>query len=73
MRNKKKPRGAGAALQRWMRGREISAPELAEKIGVSRIQIHSYISGAKRPNLDHAAELERITGIPARRWAERPA
>ena len=63
---------ARRALARWMKNkkRPTSAVELAEQLGISNLNVHAYVAGRKRPGLKTAAALEKITGIPARKWAE---
>lgn len=42
-----------------------STTEKADKIGVSRVIVWSWITGRKRPSWRSCQTLEKITGVPA--------
>lgn len=56
-------------LQTWMERARESDASLAEKTGVSRVQISRVRRRICAPSLSLAARLEEITGIPAASFA----
>jgi len=53
-----------AALERA----EWSQQQLEQRLGVTRGLVSRWLSGERRPGLEHALELERLLKIPAKTW-----
>jgi len=60
------------SLQSWMERAKETDESLAERVGVSRVQISRIRRRMVRPSLKLAATLEDITGIPAAQFAREP-
>lgn len=74
MATKKSPRGgARFALARWMKRKEspTSARRLAELLEVNPVNVYAWLNGSKRPSLEHAVEIERLSGIAPKGWVRR--
>lgn len=56
-------------LQEWMSRAHETDASLAEKVGVSRVQISRIRRNKCGPSLPLAAKLEVLTGIPAASFA----
>ena len=54
----------GRRLRREMRIARISQPELAERIGVSRATICSYVNGRSMPTGRNISAIANVLGIP---------
>jgi predicted DNA-binding transcriptional regulator AlpA len=54
----------GRRLRREMRIARISQPELAERVGVSRVTIWSYVSGRTMPTGRNISAIAHALGIP---------
>lgn len=52
-------------LQTWMEANKVRDEDLAEKIGVSRVQVLRWRLQQNRPRPTKARKLEEITSIPA--------
>ena len=52
-------------------GNGYSKSEVAMVCGIHATSISGILSGERRPTVDQAAALERITKIPAIAWAHR--
>ncbi|GMV18623.1 MAG: hypothetical protein AMXMBFR56_68470 [Polyangiaceae bacterium] len=48
--------------------RRYTVSEIARRLGVSRQTVTSWCAGATVPQLEHAAALEAILGIPTKDW-----
>lgn len=53
------------ALASWMDRADEGDDTLAEKVGVSRVQISRIRRNLSRPSPELAAKLEVVTGVPA--------
>ncbi len=51
-------------LERWMSETKVLDDALAEKVGVSRVQILRIRRGQNRPSVETARKLAEITGLP---------
>lgn len=60
-------------LARWLRVHLWTVSALAEHLGCTRQAVHKWLSGETRPTIDHAAQLEELTGIPAASWRRHAA
>lgn len=52
-------------------GSRLSQRDVAKALGTTEQVIHSWKSGARRPNPDHADALERLVGVPRDKWRTR--
>lgn len=52
-------------LQNWMSENTVKDEVLAEKVGVSRVQVLRWRLRQNRPSPPRARKLEEITAIPA--------
>lgn len=59
-------------LQSWMSRAHETDETLAEKLGVSRVQVSRVRRRKCRPSLGLAVRLEGLTGIPASSFASSP-
>jgi plasmid maintenance system antidote protein VapI len=48
--------------------RKWSQTTLSEHLGVSKGHVSRWLSGARRPSLRWAVELEKVLGIPHQAW-----
>lgn len=53
----------------------LSQAALAKELGISRSHMSELVSGAKKPSLDLAFAIERVTegAVPAASWTEEQA
>jgi transcriptional regulator with XRE-family HTH domain len=61
---------AGAVLRKWRKSTRRPLRDVAAIIGVSEVTISDWERGKKRPRVEHASLIERLTGgeIPAASW-----
>lgn len=52
-------------LETWMTENVVTDEQLAERVGVSRVQVLRLRSGQNRPSPGTAKKIEAVTGIPA--------
>lgn len=59
-------------LQDFLRRTELTHVELARLASITPMQVSHLAAGRRRPSLDTAFVLERITGkrVPAKAWTE---
>lgn len=57
-------------LAEYMNKRELTQVQVGEAIGVPQSMVSRWLSGEKRPNLNHAIAIERWTRgkVPATSW-----
>ena len=75
----KKPRGAGRprvrenALSRWIDESGRTREQVAKLLGIPKPSLDRICRDDKRPNLDLAFRIERVTAgkIPAAAWASK--
>lgn len=60
---------AHQVLAKWMETNGLSQTALAEKIGRPPSVVSRIVRGDRRPDIDTAAAIEGVTGIPAASWA----
>lgn len=60
-------------LKAFRTSRRLTVGELAEKLGCSRSHLWSIFAGERKPGLEIAFEIERLTGISARDWLDHAA
>lgn len=58
----------GEFITEWLEENDMSAAELSRRLGVSRKHVSELLNGKVGLSHDSALALERVTGIPARRW-----
>lgn len=58
-----------AALRDALAARGWSQGQLARALGVTRGAVCQWLSGATRPNLDRAAEIEHWLEVPCSAWS----
>jgi DNA-binding transcriptional regulator YdaS (Cro superfamily) len=53
----------------------ITQADLADKLGVDQTLVSKWLSGHRRPNVDNALAIERLTGgaVPVESWRKRAA
>jgi transcriptional regulator with XRE-family HTH domain len=58
------------ALARYLRKNKMSADEFALLVGAHRSQIYRAMSGERRPGVDLAVAIDRVTGgdVPVSSW-----
>ena len=56
----------------WLRRHKRSQEWLANELGISGPLLSLILDRRRVPQLRTAYELERITGVPARTWADHP-
>ena len=65
----------GMTLARYLAANDISVPEFAQTIGISRQALYRYLSGARFPHRDIVSRIEAATKgqVPPSSWYEREA
>lgn len=66
---KAKETPAGERLGRWAERRKLSHEALAETLGVHQTTISAIIRGTRKPRVELALAIEKLTRIPTRAWA----
>jgi len=56
-------------LKSWLDAKGITREQGAEALGVHVTTLYRWLEG-KQPNLDQAARMQSVTGIPATAWAK---
>ncbi len=64
---------AGAALRAWLVAHKRTQVWLLREIHVNRAVLWQWMTGRCAPRIDNAAQIERLTGIPASMWASKAA
>lgn len=62
---------AGVVLRGWLVAQKRTQRWLVGELGVNRGVLWQWMTGQRAPHLNNAAQIERITGIPAAMWATR--
>lgn len=57
-------------LRGWLTQQDQTQAWLAERLDVSVAHVSQILSGERRPSLPLSVEIEKLTGIPARDFAE---
>ncbi len=57
-------------LDERIRNLGLSRKDAAEKIGVTRSNIHQWLTGSVVPSVGPAVKMEQWLAIPARAWTE---
>lgn len=72
-RSRGRPRKRETKLSRWIDAAGTTREAFATKLGVNRNYLDMLCRGARKPSLDLAVEIERITrgAIPASEWVKR--
>jgi HTH-type transcriptional regulator/antitoxin HigA len=65
--------GPGDFITEWMEDEGINAAELARRLGVSQKHVSELRHGQAPLSQAIALDLERVTGVPARRWNQMEA
>lgn len=55
-------------LKDWIKRRGFSQAEAAQYLGLVQEEISTFVNGRRRPVLEKAVHIERLTGIPAHAW-----
>ena len=58
-----------AQFRAWRMRREMTAGEVANRLGVRESTVHGWEAGHTRPSFDTAARIETLMSIPMRDWA----
>lgn len=61
---------APKSLKGWRASTGMSQREAAEHIGIDAAKYSGFETGHKRPSIDHAALIERVTGVRVIDWAQ---
>lgn len=56
------------ALRQWIERRELQQQEAAKLIGIHFTLLNHYLTRRRRPPLESAIKIERVTGIPVEAW-----
>lgn len=67
---KSKTPAASEALAEWMQASKQTQESLAVYLNVTRQAVGRWLQG-NPPSLEKAAELQKLTGIPAIAWMEK--
>lgn len=61
-------------LASWLKKRDCSHEQFAEMVGAHRTQVFRAVRGKRRPGLDLAVLIERVTGgaVPVESWTDVP-
>lgn len=59
-------------MRAWLERTKLTQYQAAEDIGISQEEMSYYINGHRRPVLEKAVKIERVTGIPASAWVSSP-
>lgn len=57
-------------LREWRYENGVTQRDLGAQVGAYALSISQYELGKKRPGIDAAVALERVTGIPVAAWTE---
>lgn len=55
-------------LKDWMERRGFDQRETARYFGWDETYVSKIVKGVRRPGLDNAHKIERLTGIPTQAW-----
>ena len=55
-------------LRDWIRRSCLNQTEAGERIGVRKAYLSEILGGSRRPGLDTAVWIERVTGVPVEAW-----
>lgn len=69
--NKRSP-NPRRALRLWLKGQKKSQTAFAREVGLAVSTVNDILQGRRNPGLTAAASIERLTGIPAVRFANLP-
>jgi len=60
-------------LEAWLKKEKISQSELARQLGVDTTIVCKWLMGLRRPNVDNALAIERLTRseVPVESWQRR--
>ncbi|MCL4755927.1 MAG: helix-turn-helix transcriptional regulator [Myxococcales bacterium] len=74
-RSRGRPRKRETKLSRWIDAAGTTREAVATKLGVHRTYLDMLCRGARKPSLQLAVEIERLTrgAIPAAEWVKRQA
>jgi DNA-binding XRE family transcriptional regulator len=70
-RGRGRPRVSENALSKWIDGSGMTREQVAKSLGIPKPSLDRICRDERRPNLDLAFQIERVTGgnIPAKSWA----
>jgi len=55
-------------MQQRIKAAGLTQTAIARRLGVTTGAVSQWLSGTSRPSLTRAAQIERLTGIPASEW-----
>jgi transcriptional regulator with XRE-family HTH domain len=58
-------------LRDWMGRRRFNQSEAAKYLGLTEPNLSIFVNAIRRPGLDNAINIERLTGIPVEAWASK--
>jgi transcriptional regulator with XRE-family HTH domain len=59
-------------LKDWLHRRGLNQQEGCEELGIRPEEMSMFVNGRRRPSLEKAVKIERLTGIPASSWVSSP-
>jgi hypothetical protein len=65
----RKPTPAGALLLKWIGDNKLTNFQFCAQSDIEPGLLYRWIYGRSVPSVNYAALIERLTGIPAGRWA----
>jgi len=48
-------------LPTYLENEQVTAAEFSRRLGVSRVAVHYWVTGARRPNARHTLAIEELT------------
>ncbi len=69
-----RPRKTETKLSRWLDSSSMTRYDLAERLGVARGHVDKICNGERRPSLDLAVAIEKLTSgaVPVTYWTSVP-
>lgn len=60
----------GEYIEEWLEDNRMSQAELGRRLGCSRKHVSQLVHGTSRLTTKEALRLDRVTGVPAKRWMQ---
>lgn len=58
-------------LRAWREQKNLTQEDVAKLVGVDQATWSNWENNKRRPGLDSALEIEKLTGIPANAWVKK--
>ena len=55
-------------LRDWIKRSKVNQQDAAKILGVHHVELSQWLTGARRPGLKKAVQIERVTGISVYSW-----